>query len=478
MQALGPLGAFLGPRVLSFSFCFSFEFQCQSFVSNFSRLHCAAATLEKDLNMIFSEEKPVGKSLFATVEGTRPAGLALGFESRRRELYPGGPWVSPVGFGSYRIGFSAPLGAPECATALEKALESGCNLIDTSTNYGNGQSELLIGKTLTQFFSQGKLRRENVVLISKAGYVQGNNLELVRRRMQEGHRYEGLVEFSADLCYSIDPSFLEDQLERSCQRLNVTCLDSFLLHNPEYLLKKWESEGISPSQAREQFYAAIEKAFSFLEKMVQVGKIQSYGLSSNTLGFPEEDPTAVSLWKCLETAQKVNKQHHFRIVQCPLNWIELFPFLLGGDGKQESSVPNTLDFAKQNGIGLLINRPFNAMLNNGLIRLTRPFVPDASVLDDAAKRGLANWEALSADLEQLARSKIDVPGYEDATLSQFVVCTLMWLPGVSSVLCGMRKLRYVEDVELAVKRPVLLHAREIVGRIYDELEFHRDDEVR
>ena len=106
---------------------------------------------------------------FATAEATKPSSQSLGrvFESRRRSLYKGGPKVSPVGFGTYRVGFAKQLGFPESATALETALRKGLNLIDTSSNYGFGQSELLIGKTLNKLIAENVIQRENIVLVSK-----------------------------------------------------------------------------------------------------------------------------------------------------------------------------------------------------------------------------------------------------------------------------------------------------------------------
>ena len=58
--------------------------------------------------------------------------------------------ISRLGIGSYRLA----LGVPGHERVLYKALERqkdprlNINLIDTSTNYGNGRSEQLIGKVL------------------------------------------------------------------------------------------------------------------------------------------------------------------------------------------------------------------------------------------------------------------------------------------------------------------------------------------
>jgi aryl-alcohol dehydrogenase-like predicted oxidoreductase len=409
---------------------------------------------------------------FATADSTsRSAERRQGvFHERRRPLYEGGPTVSLVGFGSYRVGFSPGLGHPHCREALEYALVRGVNLVDTSTNYGNGQSELLIGQTLAALVQNKSISRENVVLVSKAGYAQGNTLELVQQREREGRPFESVFKFGSDLWYCLDPEFLVDQLERSRARLGVECLDVFLVHNPEYMLKAYEHNNISIEKARSDFYAQLEKCFAALERAVEAGHLRAYGVSSNTLGSTSDDPSAVSLQLLIDTAHRVSPQSSFRVVQCPLNWIEVNPVAVESADDQD----NTLTLARKNGIGVLANRPFNAMHDGGLIRLTRPTVDPSSVTDDAQRKGLQNWTRLSRDMEKLAKEYISIPGYEDASLSQLVLSTLMWQPGLSAVLCGMRRKEYVMDAETATALPMLVNADQILAQIYQDLEFQKD----
>ena len=77
--------------------------------------------------------------------------------------------VSQVGFGGYRIHHSS----EQQAVALNHALLNGINLIDTSSNYTDGGSELLIGKTLQELSAIKQISRDEVVVVSKVGYVQG-----------------------------------------------------------------------------------------------------------------------------------------------------------------------------------------------------------------------------------------------------------------------------------------------------------------
>jgi aryl-alcohol dehydrogenase-like predicted oxidoreductase len=59
------------------------------------------------------------------------------------------------------------------------ALLGGVNLIDTSTNYADGSSETYIGNVLARH------RREELIVISKVGHVQGHQFEY-RNRLQRG----------------------------------------------------------------------------------------------------------------------------------------------------------------------------------------------------------------------------------------------------------------------------------------------------
>src|SRR6266540_2051372 len=111
----------------------------------------------------------------ATSEGTvrRAAG-----RSGYRRLGQTELTVSLVGFGGYRVGRKS----PDHRTALSTALAAGVNLIDTSSNYMLGDSERLIGEVL----ADTAVPRDEVVVVSKIGYVQGPNLDLARQREAEG----------------------------------------------------------------------------------------------------------------------------------------------------------------------------------------------------------------------------------------------------------------------------------------------------
>ncbi|MCX6136978.1 MAG: aldo/keto reductase [Ignavibacteriales bacterium] len=75
---------------------------------------------------------------------------------RYRLLGKTGIRISEIGFGAWGIGGSMWLGAvdSESMTALKKAVDAGINFFDTALVYGDGHSEVLIGKLLRESSEQ------------------------------------------------------------------------------------------------------------------------------------------------------------------------------------------------------------------------------------------------------------------------------------------------------------------------------------
>ena len=234
---------------------------------------------------------------FATPEGT---GFYAQEHSSFRygELDQSGLLVSQAGFGCYRVDATV----TEHRKALRRALVAGANLIDTSSNYADGGSEVLVGTVLEDLASSGDISRESVVVVSKVGYLQGQNYELSQERKRRGSPFKELVLYADGLEHCIHPEFLEDQLTRSLERLRLNCLDFYLLHNPEYYLSWASKTGFFLEEARREYYSRIGRAFEHLEQEVERGRISFYGISSNTFPSPATDPEFTSLERVWEIA--------------------------------------------------------------------------------------------------------------------------------------------------------------------------------
>jgi aryl-alcohol dehydrogenase-like predicted oxidoreductase len=157
---------------------------------------------------------------------------------RYRSLGGTGLSISEIGFGAWGIG-----GKTDAATsyghtddrvslaALEEALEQGITLFDTSSVYGYGHSERLIGQAFT-----GK--RGRVAIATKAGYL----------------RWDQPADFS--------PAALRHSLDDSLRRLKTDYVDLFQLHNAP------------PDQLR-----ATPEIVGTLKALVKEGKIRAWGAS-------------------------------------------------------------------------------------------------------------------------------------------------------------------------------------------------------
>ena len=310
---------------------------------------------------------------------------------------------SRVGFGGYRVDDET----PAHREALRKALLEGCNLVDTSTNYTDGGSERLVGQVLAELSTSGQVRREDVVIVSKIGYVQGQNLERALEREEAGQAFPEMVKYGEGVWHCLHPEFLEDQLERSLERLGLETLDVCLLHNPEYYLSDaHERSHGTLAKRREEFYRRLGEAFAFLEGAAAAGRIRWYGVSSNTCTRPAEDPEATSLTKMLEAARRAGGEaHRFRVLQLPMNLFESGAALERNNGAALDQT--VLAAAAARGIGVLVNRPLNAMAGEGMVRLAD--VPEAEPAEGSLDDRLAALASLEAEFRRDIAARLQVP---------------------------------------------------------------------
>jgi len=274
-----------------------------------------------------------------------------------RPLGRTGLLACPLGFGGYRVAE----GNPVHEAALRSYLDRGGNLIDTSANYTDGLSERLVGRVIKD------RPRDRLIVVTKGGYIQGQNMALVRSRP-----FPEVVSYSDDLWHCIHPEFLETQIRLSAERLQVETIDVYLLHNPEYYLTEIARHGGLGPADHDEFYRRVREAFRYLEDQVRSGRIRWYGISSNNYLLPTSDSTTTSVARCLAAAREVEEGHHFGVVQLPMNLYES-----GGALEQNNEGRTVLEFCRTNGIGVLVNRPLNAFAGNRMIRLA-DFVPPGS----------------------------------------------------------------------------------------------------
>ncbi|HET8720989.1 MAG TPA: aldo/keto reductase [Nitrospira sp.] len=367
--------------------------------------------------------------------------------------------VSRLGFGCYRVDTTD----PEHATALGAALESGVNLIDTSANYMDGDSERLVGSVVRGLAAKQSLSRDEIIVISKIGYVQGQNLKEAERRERSGHPYPEMVKYGEGIWHCIHPEFLADQLDASLDRLNVATLDVCLLHNPEYFLSEAAQRGEGQlEKLREEFYGRIERAFAYLERQVAAGRLSWYGVSSNTVGRDAQDPESTSLFHLLSAAARAAascgvSQHHFAVLQCPMNLFEHDAWSRPNTGPNHDKT--VLALGQQEDLAVMVNRPLNAMPRSraGMLRLAD--VP----LDGEAGDFPAALRAV-ADLEDEYRSTL-APAIPHGDQGLHPKDFFNWAEELGSVRGRLHGLEHWEQIEHQMIAPHVNQVLQAIPRL-------------
>ncbi len=270
--------------------------------------------------------------------------------------------VSACGFGAYRVDYRV----KEHFDSLEYALSNGINLIDTSANYADGGSEILIGNVLGDLINRDIIKREEIVIVSKGGYLQGKILEAAKKMKDDGLGYKEVTEYAENIWHSIHPDFLKDQITLSLERMKLETIDVYLLHNPEYFLDSPQAIDIEPEVLRKQYYSRIKKAFSYLEEEVKNGRITYYGISSNAFVKDSDDPVFTSLKECVNAANEISEDNNFYVIELPLNLYEKGAIV---NKNLEDNKFSVLEYAYESELGVLVNRPLNVLGANGLMRL-------------------------------------------------------------------------------------------------------------
>src|SRR5687767_14341423 len=202
--------------------------------------------------------------------------------------------VSSVALGTY-LGESDDVTDALYADAARSAIANGVNTIDTAINYRCQRSERVVGRVLQELIGEGVVRRDEVVLCTKAGYVPLDGDPPASREHYEAYLkrdyFDSGILSPGDLVgggHAMTPAFLLDQLHRSMRNLGVQGIDSFYIHNPEQQLAP-----VTPQELR----ARLRAAFETLESCVSRGEIGVYGCATwNGLRLPAGSQGHLSLY--------------------------------------------------------------------------------------------------------------------------------------------------------------------------------------
>ena len=223
--------------------------------------------------------------------------------------------VSSVGIGTY-LGDEDPATDAAYAEAIRAAVIGGINLVDTAVNYRCQRSERVIGRVLAELTGSGQVRRDQLLLATKGGYIafDGGVPPDPRRWFEETFLRPGIAqpEEVVQGSHCMAPRYLAAMLEISRANLGLEGIDIYYVHNPETQLS---------AVARDEFLARMRSAFEFLEHAVDAGQIACYGVATwNGFRVKPNERGYLSLAELVNAATEVaGVGHHFRVVQLPYN---------------------------------------------------------------------------------------------------------------------------------------------------------------
>jgi aryl-alcohol dehydrogenase-like predicted oxidoreductase len=354
---------------------------------------------------------------FATPEGTAR------FRDRFAARLPGhfrateGLWISSIGIGTY-------LGEPTAEQdaryrdAILRAVSLGVNVIDSAINYRHQRSERAIAQALAASISAGEIRRDEIVVASKGGFLSFDEEEPPEPSayFQEKLLDPGIIRMEEVVagCHVMSPRYLENQIDASRRNLGLETIDIYYLHNPETQLSQ---------VGREEFFRRLKAAFAAFEKAVSEGKIRWYGTATwNAYRAPPTSAEALLLTDVLRVAEEVGgKDHRFRAIQLPFSLA--MPEAAVANTQQAGRKPSPLlQVARAHGLLVFASAPLlQGQLTQGLPLNIRNWFPR---MQTDAQRAI-----------------------------QFVRST----PGITSALVGMSNLEHVqENLGTAFAEPMTL----------------------
>lgn len=316
-----------------------------------------------------------------------------------------GLYMSSIGFGSYLGRYDEETDI-KYRDALIRAVELGCNKVDTAINYRFQRSERSIGEALETLLKEGKASRDEMLVATKGGYIpfDGAPPKDVRTYFAETFVKPGIATFEDIVSGShcMTPRYIENQLECSLKNLRLRCIDIYYLHNPEEQLQE---------VTKDEFDKRISVAFELLEKKVSEGKIRMYGTA--TWNGYRREPDArdyLPLEELVNIARDVaGEGHHFKFIQLPFNLAMPEAIILRNQSVEGEMVP-VLEAAWRLGVTVIAS---SSLLQSQLSRNLPEFIGE-------------HLKGLRTDAQRAL---------------QFVRST----PGIASVLVGMSKVNHVEE---------------------------------
>lgn len=341
--------------------------------------------------------------------------FAAGFAADFFRPFAGDLVASSVGIGTY-LGECDDSNDASYAAAIRAALERGVNVIDCSINYRCQRSERTVGDALRAAIADGVVKRDEVIVCTKGGYVP---LDAVTPRTREDYLaylqqtfVEPGIVAPEDVVgggHSLSTSFIAHQINASQANLGVRTIDVYYVHNPEQQL-----DSVQPARLR----TILRHAFALLEERVESGDIGCYGCATwNGFRTPPDARGHLDLNELIGIARDVGgDNHHFRVVQLPINLVMSEAVRVPTQRLGGRRVVPLLQATAELGITVVASA---TLMQSRL----------ASELPDAVRE---SFPSLKTD-------------------AQRAIAFVRSLPGVTCALIGMRTLAHVDENVAAAK---------------------------
>jgi aryl-alcohol dehydrogenase-like predicted oxidoreductase len=157
--------------------------------------------------------------------------------------------VSEIGYGMWGLAGWTGSDDRETSASLHRAVELGCNFFDTAWAYGDGKSEEILAKILSEYKNNRSVGGPDKHLYA-ATKIPPKNRQWPSRR-----------DFTLDDCYPAE--YVKEYIEKSLKNLGVDTIDLMQFHT-------WEDRWLSD-----------ERLPRIIEEMKKSGKVRAFGPSVN-----------------------------------------------------------------------------------------------------------------------------------------------------------------------------------------------------
>jgi len=290
----------------------------------------------------------------------------------------------------------------ESIRAIHAALDEGINAIDTAPIYGFGESEIRVGKAVSD-------RRDKVLLATKCGLVW--------------HTDQGKFLYTADdqgitqdgsgrkvFCY-LHPLSVRYEIERSLKRLNTEYIDLYQIH---------AMDETTP----------IPDILELMQALKQEGKIRAFGV-------------------CNASVEHLEQYHVTGYLDSDQERYSLF------DREVEKK---NVRYCEDHGVAFIA---YSALFH-GL--LTGKTTPDEHYQPGDFRRTRQRFTpAYIVKVNQMLSMVNPIAGDRQASISQIVLAYMLRQPGCTHVLAGARKVAHASEnaraggLELSDKELQFLH---------------------